>query len=115
MKRHHSCLADRAIDGKNEFFSSAVRRANGKSRLAASLNRERKANADLSAANAKVQARNDLAVEAVKTFHTGVSEDILLEEKFKDCATAAEVGGGLLREAQGGSWASRHPSRVYRT
>jgi serine/threonine protein kinase/tetratricopeptide (TPR) repeat protein len=43
-----------------------------------------KANADLSAANAKVEARYNLAVDAIKTFHTGVSEDFLLkEEKFK--------------------------------
>ncbi len=32
-----------------------------------------------------MQARYDLAVDAIKTFHTGVSEDFLLkEEKFKD-------------------------------
>ena len=32
-----------------------------------------------------MQARYDLAVDAVKTFHTGVSEDFLLkEEKFKE-------------------------------
>ena len=32
-----------------------------------------------------MQARYDLAVEAIKTFHTGVSEDFLLkEEKFKE-------------------------------
>jgi eukaryotic-like serine/threonine-protein kinase len=51
-----------------------------------------KANADLAAKNkelldaqAKVQARYELAVEAIKTFHTGVSEDFLLkEEQFKD-------------------------------
>ena len=62
-----------------------IREARAKTRLAASLDREQKANADLSAANAKVQARYDLAVEAIKTFHTGVSEDFLLkEEKFKD-------------------------------
>ena len=61
------------------------REARANTRLAESLDREQKANADLSAANAKVQARYDLAVEAVKTFHTGVSEDFLLkEEKFKD-------------------------------
>jgi eukaryotic-like serine/threonine-protein kinase len=43
------------------------------------------ANADLGAANAKVEARYNLAVDAIKTFHTGVSEDFLLkEEKFKD-------------------------------
>jgi eukaryotic-like serine/threonine-protein kinase len=62
-----------------------IREARAKTRLAESLVRERKANAELSAANAKVQARYDLAVEAIKTFHTGVSEDFLLkEEKFKD-------------------------------
>jgi serine/threonine protein kinase len=61
------------------------REARAKTRLAASLDRETKANADLSTANFKVQARYDLAVDAVKTFHTGVSEDFLLkEEKFKD-------------------------------
>src|SRR6516164_495980 len=42
-------------------------------------------NRELAAANAKVQARYDLAVDAIKTFYTGVSEDFLLkEEKFKD-------------------------------
>jgi serine/threonine-protein kinase len=41
-------------------------------------------NRELAAANAKVQARYDLAVDAVKTFYTGVSEDFLLkEERFK--------------------------------
>ncbi len=61
-----------------------IREAHANARLEASLRRERKANADLSSANAKVKARYDLAVDAVKTFHTGVSEDFLLkEEKFK--------------------------------
>src|SRR5262249_23674712 len=58
----------------------------------ASLARETQANAALNEANAQltksraaVQARYDLAVRAIKTFHTGVSEDFLLkEEKFKD-------------------------------
>ena len=78
-----------------------IREARAKTRLAESLDREKKANADLSAANAKVQARYDLAVEAVKTFHTGVSEDFLLkEEKFKDLRnrllkSAAEFYGKL--------------------
>ena len=62
-----------------------IREAQAKARLADSLAREQKANADLSAANARVQARYNLAVDAIKTFHTGVSEDFLLkEEKFKD-------------------------------
>jgi serine/threonine protein kinase/tetratricopeptide (TPR) repeat protein len=71
-----------------------VREARAKTRLAQSLDRENKANADLSAANADVQARYDLAVDAVKTFHTGVSEDFLLkEDQFK------ELRDRLLRSA----------------
>ena len=71
-----------------------LREARAKTRLAESLVRDRKANTDLSAANVKVQARYDLAVEAVKTFHTGVSEDFLLKEgKFK------ELRNRLLRSA----------------
>ena len=43
------------------------------------------ANARLSRSRAAVQARYELATDAIKTFHTGVSEDFLLkEEKFKD-------------------------------
>ncbi len=61
-------------------------------RLAASLTRETNANTALNEANgqltksrAAVQARYELATEAIKTFHTGVSEDFLLkEEKFKE-------------------------------
>ncbi len=42
-------------------------------------------NRELADANAKVQARYDLSVDAIQTFYTGVSEDFLLkEEKFKD-------------------------------
>ena len=61
-------------------------------RLAASLTRETNANMALNEANgqltksrAAVEARYKLATDAIKTFHTGVSEDFLLkEEKFKD-------------------------------
>ena len=61
-------------------------------RLAESLKRETSANAALNEANgqlsqsrAAVQARYELATDAIKTFHTGVSEDFLLkEEKFKE-------------------------------
>jgi serine/threonine-protein kinase len=61
------------------------------SRLSASLARETDANRSLAAANdeltrskAAMQARYDLAVEAIKTLHTGVSEDFLLKEpQFK--------------------------------
>jgi len=72
-----------------------------KAELAASLNRETNANMALAASNAEitrsraaVQARYDLAVEAIKTFHTGVSEDFLLkQEQFK------EVRDRLLKSA----------------
>jgi serine/threonine-protein kinase len=51
-------------------------------------------NRELADANAKVQARYDLAVEAIRTFHTGVSEDFLLkQDQFKD------VRDRLLRSA----------------
>jgi serine/threonine protein kinase/tetratricopeptide (TPR) repeat protein len=62
-----------------------IREARARTRLAESLDREQQANTDLSAANSRVKERYDLAVDAITTFHTGVSEDFLLkEEKFKD-------------------------------
>jgi serine/threonine-protein kinase len=62
-----------------------------KADLAQSLARETRANkalaesnAELEGSRAAVQARYDLAVEAIKTFHTGVSEDFLLkQDQFK--------------------------------
>jgi serine/threonine-protein kinase len=54
---------------------------------------ERK-NEELAAEQAKVQARFDMAVKAIETFHTGVSEDMLLKNpQFK------ELRAKLLREA----------------
>src|SRR5262249_32051417 len=60
--------------------------------LSASLAREAKSNAALNTANtaltrsqAAVQARYELAVDAIKTFHTGVSEDFLVkQDQFKE-------------------------------
>jgi tetratricopeptide (TPR) repeat protein/tRNA A-37 threonylcarbamoyl transferase component Bud32 len=71
--------------------------------LAAVLAVQRRANADLAAKNheladeqAKVQARFDMAVKAIETFHTGVSEDLLLKNaEFKELRTK------LLKEAAG--------------
>ncbi len=55
-----------------------------KSEIARALGRETAANVALAAANDElsrsreaVQARYELAVEAIKTFHTGVSRDFL--------------------------------------
>ena len=63
-----------------------------KAEVARALAARRSANQALAAANdelarskAAVQARYDLAVEAIKTFHTGVSEDFLLkQDQFKE-------------------------------
>ena len=77
------------------------REARANARLGESLAREQRVNAELSAANEKVETRYNLAVEAIRTFHTGVSEDFLLkEEKFKDLRnrllkSAAEFYGKL--------------------
>jgi serine/threonine-protein kinase len=44
-----------------------------------------KANAELRAANRRVQVRYELAADAIKAFHTGVSEDFLLkQDQFKE-------------------------------
>ncbi len=46
------------------------------------LNRQLKTtNADLATEKARVQERFDLAMDAIQTFHTGVSKDFLLREK----------------------------------
>jgi eukaryotic-like serine/threonine-protein kinase len=53
--------------------------------LSAVLAVQTRANAELTRSHAAVQARYDLAVDAIKTFHTGVSEDFLLkQDQFKD-------------------------------
>ena len=48
--------------------------------LTAALGREAKANAELAAANRRVEQRYELAKDAIRTFHTGVSEDVMLKE-----------------------------------
>ena len=74
------------------LFAMVVVQTQAKAEIARALGRETSANKALAAANeelgrsrAAVQARYELATLAIKTFHTGVSEDFLLkEEKFKD-------------------------------
>ena len=62
-----------------------------------------RANRDLTAANDRERARFDLAMEAIKSFHTGVSEDLLLKEpQFQRAAhQAAARGARVLRQARG--------------
>ena len=53
--------------------------------LSAVLAVQTRANAELTRSKSAVQARYDLAVDAIKTFHTGVSEDFLLKQgEFKE-------------------------------
>jgi tetratricopeptide (TPR) repeat protein len=65
------------------------------------LVRETQARAALAEANTKVQARYELALDAIQTFHTGASEDFLLkQDQFKDqrqwlLKSAAEFYGKL--------------------
>ena len=85
-----ACLVPLALLGGLAAVAAVQTVANA--RLTASLVRETNANTALNEANGQltksrtaVQARYDLAVDAIKTFHTGVSEDFLLkEEKFKE-------------------------------
>jgi len=59
--------------------------ARANSDLRAANGEVRRVNTELATEKARVQERYDLAMDAIKTFHTGVSEDFLLkEEKFKE-------------------------------
>jgi tetratricopeptide (TPR) repeat protein len=71
--------ANRRLDAKNLELD----RANAG--LHEAIGEKDRANAALAAANNRVQARYDLAVDAIKSFHTGVSEDFLLQQiQFKE-------------------------------
>jgi eukaryotic-like serine/threonine-protein kinase len=62
-----------------------IRESRANAELAGANAELARANTDVNRSRAAVQARYDLAVDAIKTFHTGVSEDFLLkEEKFKN-------------------------------
>ena len=73
-------------DGRGRGARGRGGRAVGRAgRAGAGQQRPGAANAELTRSQAAVQARYDLAVEAIRTFHTGVSEDFLLkQEQFKD-------------------------------
>ena len=70
----------------------------------------------MTGSRAAVQARFDLAIEAIQTFHTGVSEDFLLkEEKFKELRnrllkSASDFYGKLGRLLEGQSDATSRRS-----
>ncbi len=94
-KRNRTAVAAAAVSllaGVVGLSAVLVVQTQAKTEIAQALGRETNANKALAAANeelsrsrAAVQARYELAVEAIKTFHTGVSEDFLLkEDKFKE-------------------------------
>jgi serine/threonine-protein kinase len=94
-KRYRTAVATAAVAllaGVVGLSAVLVVQTQAKADIARSLRRETQANVALAAANnelarsrAAVQARYDLAVDAIKTFHTGVSEDFLLkEDQFKE-------------------------------
>ncbi|AMV41022.1 tetratricopeptide repeat protein [Planctomyces sp. SH-PL62] len=74
------------------LFAVLAVQASANAQLSDALDRETRAGAALADANAgltrskaAVQARYNLAVDAIKTFHTGVSEDFLLkQDQFKE-------------------------------
>ena len=69
-------------------------------RLESSNRREVKANADLKAANERERSRFALAQEAIRTFHTGVSEDLLLKQpEFGALRSRLLRGARVLPEA----------------
>ena len=93
-----------------------IRASKANAELAEANTELARANTDVSRSRAAVQARYDLAVDAIKTFHTGVSEDFLLkEEKFKNlrdrllksASDFYEKLGTLLKDA-----ADRHSRRA---
>jgi serine/threonine-protein kinase len=82
-----------AVLGVQTRANALLRATN--SELAVANMKVTRANSDLAAANERERARFTLAQEAIRTFHTGVSEDILLkQEEFKALRTK------LLREAR---------------
>jgi serine/threonine-protein kinase len=94
-------MADEPVTARKEPFSRRARRWELRHRTAVAAASvalvagtvglsvvaavQTKANADLRDANERVEQRYALAVEAIKAFHTGVSEDFLLKEgQFKE-------------------------------
>jgi hypothetical protein len=64
--------------------------------LTAVLLVQRRANAELAEEQARMEARFETALKAIATFHTGVSEDMLLKNK-----EFTELRTKLLKEAAG--------------
>jgi serine/threonine protein kinase len=87
-KRNRTAMAAGAVAclvGVVALAAVTVVQTQAKADIARALDRETQANAELASSKAAVLARYDLAVEAIKTFHTGVTEDFLLtQDQFKE-------------------------------
>jgi tetratricopeptide (TPR) repeat protein len=96
-KRNRTIVATAAmalVAGVIGLSAVLVVQTQAKADIARALVRETQARTALAEANTKVQARYELALDAIKTFHTGVSEDFLLkQDQFK------ELRDRLLRSA----------------
>jgi eukaryotic-like serine/threonine-protein kinase len=80
-----TALGVAVVAGVAGLVALAGVQAQANSSLRAANTQVKRANTELAAEKARVQERYDLAMEAIETFHTGVSEDFLLKEaKFKD-------------------------------
>ena len=98
-KRNRTIVATAAVAlvvGVVGLSAVLVVQTRAKADIERALVRETQARAALAEANTQVQARYELAEKAIKTFHTGVSEDMLLKnEQFTALRTK------LLKEAAG--------------
>jgi serine/threonine-protein kinase len=87
-KRNRTAMAAGAVAclaGVVGLAAVTLVQTQAKAHIARALDRETHANAELARSKAAVQARYDLAVDAIKTFHTGVTEDFLLTQvQFKE-------------------------------
>jgi serine/threonine-protein kinase len=98
MRRHRTAVTASAAAALMALVGlSAVLlvKARDNVNLRAAYGREHLANLALLAANEREKARFDLAMEAIQTFHTGVSTDVLLKRK-----EFAELRGKLLGGAR---------------
>src|SRR5262249_4853912 len=87
-KRNRTAVATAAVAllaGVVGLAAVLVVQTQAKAGIAKALDRETRANSELTRSQAAVQSRYELAVQAIKTFHTGVSEDFLLtQDQFQE-------------------------------
>ncbi|MDR3637621.1 MAG: serine/threonine-protein kinase [Isosphaeraceae bacterium] len=95
-RRHRTAVtatATAALVALGGWSAVLAVKARDNARLHEAYGRERLTNQALLAANERERARVDLAMEAIRTFHTGVSTDVLLKRKeFADLRAKLLLG-----------------------